>query len=213
MYDGIVQADSATLVARVPLTLAMVCRKKKGDAVVHLSGGPAAVDTARVSGVAVWASDDTWTYYSATWSNLYNPRSDDARQCYDRGADTTGVTAEFVQLHLGGVTAGIPVEGTPIMLYGTLEYTFATSALDSTTTALYVGVQGGTPVELATGMAADAHFEYKKGPGSWQTSVTSGLTDIDQVRIDAHALTPADASSQRNLDFELVSVVPLRNVP
>ena len=206
MPGGIVTADSARLVVRVPMALGMICGASGGNRYVHLVGGSGALDQSVTPRVAHRSSAGAWTYYTETWASIVTSGSP-AGACAGNGFDVTNVTGELFTIASGGVGS----VGDVFMVYRETEFRIQASSLDPSATALYRGPSGGTLVEMATPVAPDAHFAYRKG-SSWFNQVTSGLDAIDHVRIYAHARGPAEAASQEDLQFDLVMDVPLRNV-
>lgn len=207
MPGGIMEADSARLVARVPMALGSVCATSGSKVFVHLVGGEGALDASVTPRVALRGSGGTWTYYTNTWASIKTTGSA-ASACASNGTNTSGITDQFFALE----TSGIGSFGNVFMAYGEIAYQIAPSALDPEATALYRGPNGGTLVELATPMAPDAHFAYKKATSAWTNQFTTGLADIQRVRIFARARGPAETASQVDMEFDLVLDVPMRNV-
>lgn len=207
MSDGVVVADSARLVVRVPLALGTVCAVAGSSKSVHLVGGEDALDSSIARRVALRSSGGAWTYYTETWESL---KIDDsgAVACASNGTDTTGISNEFATLELGAAGSF----GDVFMVYRETEFRIQPSVLDPAATALYRGPNGGTLVELATPLSPEAHFAYwKPGGTGWKVRFSSGLTEIQRVRVFARARGPAEAASEVDMEFDLVVDVPLRN--
>lgn len=210
---AVLVADSTRMVVRKPLGVGVVCGFIGRDHAVHLPGGSAGVDTAAVSGFAVKDSTGSWVFTTASWPSIYEGTSAAATTCAGEGADTTDARDEFLRFDdLASMASDSTDLGDPVLLFRSLEITFATSALDSTTTALYIGTYGGTLEEFATGMAPDAHFSYRTGDTLHTVSVTGGdLAEIDGVRVHAWA-EAAPTAARSTTEFDLTAEFRLRNV-
>ena len=211
---GVIVAESARVVVRTPLALSVICATQGPDVFVYLDGGEAALDTTNVAGFAVRDSAGAWSYYNVTWRKLVTPGGNPAASCAAQGADTVGASSDFIKLkRLGSYHSPAPGIGDVLMFFAEREYSFAASALDSTSRALYRGPYGGTLVEFVTGMDSTAGFAYRTGGSTYSSSVSGpALQDIDAIRVDAEARTHAETGGRSDVRYGWSVSIPLRNV-
>jgi hypothetical protein len=96
------------------------------------------------------------------------------------------------------------------MLYKETKFTIGASTLDPTFLALYRGENGGTPVELATGLMSSSQFEYQI-MGFWLTDPYSGLFDlISEVRVTVETTGEGDSTATTGYSTNLTIRIPLQ---
>ena len=158
--NGVILADSSRLAVRSPIVSALACGVEGTDSYVHVPGGSAAIDQSDVAALGVLdAATGLWTFYDATWAQLVATLGTAAATCATNGADTLGVSSEFLRLKVGSVIGGgAPAVGTVLMLCRKTEFKFAASVLDPGVRALFRGAYGDELVELATGLDEGAHL-------------------------------------------------------
>ncbi len=213
MKGSVLVAEPARVVVRTPLALSVICATQGPDVFAYLDGGEATLDTTDVAGFAVRDSVGAWSYYNATWKTLSGAGGSPGASCAAQGADTVGASADFVRLkRLGSYHSPPPGIGEVLMFFAETEYGFATSALDSTSRALYRGPYGGTLVEFVTGMDSTAGFAYRTGGTTYVPSVSGpALLNIDAIRVDAEARTHAETGGRSDVTYGWSVSVPLRN--
>ncbi len=209
---GLVIADSLRLVVRVPQTLAMACAIQGSDAHSHFSAGLAEVDDATAAGVAKLESDGTWTFSPGDTAPVTGPDASSAPRCFAEGTDTVGARNDFMRLNRPDNRFGVPAAiGDIYMFYDEIEFSIATSALDSRVKGLYRGIYGESLTEYATGIDSTAYFAYRIA-GTWSTTVSSGsLSLVDAIRVYARTYSPAVGGSGNDASFDMPIVIPLRN--
>ena len=203
---GITVAGRRTLAVRSALTVGVVCFAEGsagGSADVLSDGGEAALDTDEVAGVALLdQSTGDWDYRNAAWATLNGSAASSAGNCYANGADTTAAYSEFHRLsNLSTIYGATPPVGAVLMLFRETRYTIESSALDSTTLALFRKSYAGSPVEFATGIDTTARFRYRVS-GSYLDTVTAGsIASIDAIRIVADARKAAVTGGRSDFTF------------
>lgn len=213
--DGVVTAENKKLVVRSPMVLGAVCAHGTGNRVmVQVEGGVSGITTSEVGGVALRDSvTGAWAYRDAAWNSIYQSGGSPAASCAGNGADTTGASSHFMQMRgLNGLFGGTPPVGSVLLLYRRVEYSFAASTMDPTTTALYRKIGTGTAVEFATGMDASAQFRYRTGGSTYDQQVSSGSVGaIDAIRIEAQARRRPRTGGTDDVTFGWGVNVILRN--
>ena len=213
--NGVILADSSRMAIHSPIVSALACGTESTDSYVHIPGGLASVDQGDVAALGVLdAGTGQWTFYDATWSQLVATGGTPAATCEGNGADTVDVSSEFLRLKVGTVIGGAaPAIGTVLMLCRKTEFKFADSVLDPNVRAIFRGAYGETLVELATGLNADAHFEYRFGTTT-HYKVVSGdnLPLVDGLRIVAESVGQGDSGARPEFAFGWTVDVPLTNV-
>lgn len=188
---GVTRAENKRLQVRSPMLLGVVCGHPGSNRVsVQLDGGVAGINTDDVGGVALLNPvTGAWDYRDANWGNMYQGGGSPAADCATNGADTAGVSGDFARFRrFNSYFGGLPPTGSVVMFYREVEYRFATSTMDPTTTALYRGKVGETLDELVTGMDATAQFLYRTGGSSYFTTVSGGsLANVDAIRLRIQA--------------------------
>lgn len=211
---GFIVADSGRMVFRSPMAMALVCGSIGNHVVAHIPGGAAGMDTTDVGGFG-WLDPSTgqWRYYDRTWAQLRRDRA--ATLCYQNGADTTGISSEFVRLAYVDNDTGESVSdllGATLLFFRKTEFRFGASQLVSGDRALYWGVYGRTLRELVTGVSPDAHFEFRTNGTTWSRWVGGGsLPSIDAVRVDVRSMGRGETSRQLTYDFGITVDIPLPN--
>lgn len=211
---GVVLADSLRLVVRSPMANAFVCGTPTGFQVyAHVPGGMASLETGDVGSLGVLnISNGNWDFYDTNWASLTSSGGTPAGTCANNGADTAGVSAEFLRLKFFTVTGTVPSLGNVMQIGRKTEFRIATSALSSGLTALYRGGYGGTLTEFATGLGSTAHFEYRYGSTTYYKRVTGGnLALIDGIRIVAQSTGQGESGAQSQYSFGWTVDVPLPN--
>ena len=215
MAGGVVRAQNKRLVVRSPMILGVICAHEPGSrAAVQFDGGTDNITTDDVAGVALRDSvTGAWTYHDADWHDMYQSGADPADDCAANGADTVGAYDDFHRFRrFNTYFGGLPPVGSIVMFYREVEYEFADSGMDSTTTALYRGPYGGTLVEFATGMDSTAQFTYRTGGSSYATSVPGGsLALIDAIHIEARARRRPQTGGVEDVTYGWGVNVYLRN--
>jgi prepilin-type N-terminal cleavage/methylation domain-containing protein len=211
---GFIVADSTRVAFHQPMVIAVICGRQGSDVIAHLPGGIAGIDTAAVAGFGVRSASTLWSFYNRTWSQLKRNGGNPPLECYSNGADTTGISSEFVRLRYidndTGFTAA-QLFGYSIMITRRTEFRFAASSLVPGDRALYWGIYGQTLRELVTGVSGNAHFEFRTAAG-WQKVVTgAALANIIGIRVVAETVGRGDTSAQRSYDFGISVDIPLPN--
>ena len=213
--NGVILADSSRLAVHSPIVSALVCGIDGTDVYAHIPGGLAAIDQSDVAALGVLdAATGQWTFYDGTWAQLVATGGTPAATCAANGADTVGVSSEFLRLKAGTVIGGAaPAVGTVLMLSRKTEFKFAASVLDPGVQALFRGAYGDTLVELATGLDEDAHFEYRYGTSTHYKVVTgANLALVDGLRIVAESVGRGESGARPTFAFGWTVDVPLTNV-
>jgi type II secretory pathway component PulJ len=213
---GVKAAESDRIVVRSPVVLVAVCSNGPGDVVaVQIDGGVAGLDTDEVTGFAVRDTlTDVWTYHDgAGWSTITETSGTPASDCAANGADTTGASADFANLHqLGAYQGYVPVVGQLLMLYREVEYSVDASTMEPTRLALFRTVATGTPVEFVTGVDPAAAFQYRTVGPTYANAVSGSMLDsIDAVRIVAEARRPPRTGGVGDVTYGWAVNVSLRN--
>lgn len=214
--NAVVVADSSRLVIRSPMTFAFVCGEDGSDVVVHIGGGVSSLVTSDVGGFGYRNPSGLYSYWDQTWAQLEGSSGNPATRCESRGADTVGASSEFVSLapidNLTGIgTVGLI--GSTLVLFREIEFLFDNSLLVPGDRALFRGNYGSTLVELATGLADDAHFEYRRlGGSTWYKYVApANFATIDAVRVVAQSIGKGTASAAAEYEFGWSVDLPLTN--
>jgi len=216
MPGGFLTAENRELVLRSPIVVAVVCHRGSANVHdVHIEGGQAGLETAEVAGVARFdKGSGSWIYGNATWASIDGVDTGSASDCATNGADTTGVSPEFVRLsNLEAVLTPGPSEGDLIMLFRESTFRIQDSVMEPGTFGLFRSRYGGTLVEFATGIDSTAEFQYRtRGASVYATVITgSALADIDAVRIVADARKRAATGGRNDIEFGWSVDVSMRN--
>jgi len=215
--SAVVIATNQRLVVRSPMVMAVVCAQLTSPTriAVQMDGGEAGVTTDEVTGFGIRSSTGRWSYYDISgWSRIQSSGGNPAAGCAANGADTVGISGDFVRLQRIDSYAGSwPANGTVMMIYRTVEYTIQTSTMDPSTLGLFRGMYGSTLVELATGLDSSSGFLYRTGGASYATSVTgaASLGTIDAIRIVAEARTRPQTGGTEDITYGWGVNVHLRN--
>jgi prepilin-type N-terminal cleavage/methylation domain-containing protein len=202
---AVVTAEERRMVVRVPVSVGGVCDEGSGIRVHMYVPGASSLDSTEVGGYAVEDSVGAWAYTSAAWASMLQGIGvDPAADCENEGTDTTGITADFVEMDIAG-----PGLGDLVMFYKEVEYQLAPSQLDPGMLAVFRGSAGSTLVELASGFRSVSKFEYRVG-GSFSTSVTSSSLDsIREVQFTLEAAGEGDSTTTDGYAANLAVRVPL----
>lgn len=191
---GFTLAERDHFVARVPTAVGVVCAVSGDRAHIYFALDGGTVPASRVSGYAVRSSSGSWSYTSASWSELFvSSGGSSVTECTSRGNVSSGFPSDYKLLaRVGSVInpGAVTGPGGPVgvMLYERVEYRFATSVLEPGTLGLFSGPPGGTLVEYASGFDTSAHFEYRLATGAFVESVSSAsLSQVTAVRLVAEA--------------------------
>ncbi len=203
---GVTTAESGRLVVHLPIAMAGVCRGEAGGGHVYMPG-LSQINGDEVAGYARQDASGDWTYTPvSSWSTLLTSSgATDADECLaTSGADTVGATADFGRFGISGGTT----LGEVIMIYRDVEFKIDDSELDPRTLAVYRKVTGDSLREFATGITADAKFQYRLPSGTYQNSITgASLADIEKIRV----ITSASVGGARAYSYEWSVSIPLRN--
>lgn len=213
---GLVEAESDGMIIRVPQSMAAVCTVVGADAYVHLSAA-ASLELSAADGIGgLDRANGTWEYGSGNVSGAVTdvgPAS--AAVCAAAGADTVGATGSYARIvSPSSFTGLVHGPGDVLMIYEEVEFLIDTSTLDPNLLALYRGPAGGTLTEYATGLSADARFQYwtPMGQGMWRDRLGQGLLDrTERVRIVASTFQPAESGVGTDAAFSVTVDLPLRN--
>lgn len=211
---GVLAASSGRTVLRSPLGIGGICDVSGTTRRLYLPGA-SAIDSAEVAGYAVRDSLGVWTYKPVVWSTLLDAiGTGPAAQCAVEGVDTTGISADFVEFDRPSLGTGPQMAttgiGDEVMVYREIEYEFAESQLDSIGLGLYRGPNGGTLVEMATGLARGTHLEYRVN-GAWSFSYTgTWLDSIDALRVSVRANALGDSINSPGYTASFWVIVPLQ---
>lgn len=215
--SAVVVATNRQLVVRSPMVMAAVCGRDATPSriTVQMEGGEAALATTEVTGFGVRASTGRWSYHDIPrWDRIASSGGSPPADCAANGADTVGISGDFLRLERINTYAGSwPADGTVMMFYRTVDYRIQTSTMDPTTLGLFRGPYGGTLVELATGLDSSSGFLYRTGGAAYATSVTgaANLGRIDAVRIVAQARTRPQTGGTQDVTYGWGVNVHLRN--
>lgn len=216
---SVVQAESRRMALRTPQLIGVVCGVSGSSVDAYLPLDGERIDSTEVAGYGLPEPDGSWSYYPASWGELLaSTGGSSVGACEDAGVDTTGAAAsDFVRL------AGVASEPSPppspggvLMVYREIEYRFMASELGDGALGLYRGPREGTLLEFASGMTADARFEYRLDDESvFRSSVAAeDLARIVTVRVVSTATqlerAPGDPGAY---EYGFTLDVPLRNVP
>lgn len=210
---GVVIADSQRVVMRAPMVSISVCGVTGNDGYVYVPGGSSAIDQTDLASIgSLNTSTGVWTFYDTNWGTLQASGGSPAGSCSGNGADTSGVSANFLKLHIGSATGSSPNVGDVLMLGRKLEFRIQTSALQPTLKGLFRGNYGGTLTEFATGLSTNAHFEFRYGSATYYKVVTgSSLALIDGIRIVAESTGQGESGAKSQYAFGWTVDVPLVN--
>lgn len=214
--NGLVEAGEREMTIRVPQTMAAVCAESGSDVHVHFST-PGSLEPSAAEGLGgLDRLNGTWSYGSGNVGGAITdvgPAS--AAACALAGADTLGATGAFARIvSPSSFTGLVHTVGDVLMVYEEVEFVIDTSTLDPNLLALYRGPAGGTLTEYATGLSADARFQYwtPGGAGTWRDDLGASLLDQAQrVRIVASTHQPAQSGSGTDAGFSVTLDLPLRN--
>jgi type II secretory pathway pseudopilin PulG len=215
--SAVIVAANRRLVVRSPMVMAVVCGRDLTPSriTVQMDGGGAGLMTSEVRGFGVLASGGRWSYHDIpAWGSIASSGGSPPADCAANGADTLGISGDFMRLKSINLFAGSwPANGTVMMFYRTVEYRILTSTMDPSTLGLYRGMYGGTLVEMVTGLDSSAGFLYRTGGASYATSVTgaANLGRIDAIRIVAQARTRPEAGGAEDVEYGWGVNVHLRN--
>jgi len=215
--SAVVIATNQRLVVRSPMVMAAVCAHdpKATRIAVQIPGGTSGLSLSEVSGFGLRASTGRWGYYDISgWAAIAGSGGNPPGECYNNGADTVGISGDYVRLVSIDTYAGSwPADGTVMMIYRKVEYKIQTSDMDPSTLGLFRGIYGGTLVELATGLDSSSGFLYRTGGTTYATSVSgaASLGAIDAVRIVAQARTRPQTGGTEDVTYGWGVNVHLRN--
>lgn len=217
--SAVVVAGNLQLVVRSPIVMAVVCAQLTTPTriAVQMDGGEAELNTDELSGFGVRATSGRWSYYDISgWNAIRSSGGSGtpAADCAASGADTVGISGDFVRLkNINTYHGSWPANGTIMMLYRKVEYRIQTSTMDASTLGLFRGIYGGTLVELATGLNSTAGFQYRTGGASYATSVSgaAALGTIDAIRILAQARVRPQAGLGGDITYGWGVNLHLRN--
>jgi hypothetical protein len=226
LRGGILTAESDRLVVLVPVAIGVICgevvgppgkgkAKGKGPvtgapAYLPLPGGGAGTD--RVTWYAIRDENGDWLFHD---SNPVVTGGNPTGACQAVGADTDGAKGDFRNLS-GLQSPALPELGNLVALLSEVGFRFDDSALGPGTIALYRQEAGGAEVEFASGLDADARFQYRReGQPSFQDQVTSAAdrATIVEIRVFASARSLDERRGTGALSYEWDLRIPLRNVP
>lgn len=213
---GLVEAESDGMIVRIPQSMAAVCAEAGSDVYVHLSA-PEALELSVADGVGgLDRINGVWEYGDGNVSGaVADVGAASAAVCATAGADTTGASGAFARIVSPSSFTGLAhTRGDVLMIYEEVEFLIDTSTLDPALLALYRGPAGGTLTEYATGLSADARFQYwtPMGQGRWRNRLGVGLLDrAERIRIVASTFQPAESGVGTDADFSVTVDLPLRN--
>lgn len=216
--DAFQVAENRQLVVRKPLALGIVCALRGDDVYAYLLQGSDQVVGNDVEGWGVRDTTGAWNYYSETWTELNRSSgSGAADRCSGSGSDTVSAVDDFFRLRdVYKDSSPKPDTGSVIMVYQTLHYQFAASALETGTIGLYRGNYGDTLVELSTGMTASAGFRYRLvGDTTFLATVTgTQLDSINAIRLiaTAESVGQIDLTGNNTYSYGWTTDILLKNV-
>jgi len=215
MKGGLLVANDTQLVVRSPIKLAAVCALQSVFTHVFYEGGQTELDTAEMSGVALYDSaTSSWSYGATDYASLDQPGENPEQKCGAVAADTSGGEGHFNTLkRLKQVTGLDPVVGGLVMFYRETEFVLTESTFQPGTVGLYRGTYGETLVEFASGMDPTAQFLYRTGGTAYTPSVSAyALFTVDAVRFVAATRVRAQSGGGNDVTAGWSVNVPLRNV-
>lgn len=210
-------AESRRLTVRTPQVVGLICSVSSPTVHTYLPLGGVGVDTTEVSGYGIREVDGSWSFYPRAWGEIAagSGLTATANNCHEAGMDTVGVRADFYRFDgPADEPSPAPSAGSLLMIYGEVDYVIQASELDAEALGLFRGLSGRTLVEFATGLGADARFEYRlDGESSFQASVTgTDLEGIVVVRLHSIATeTRAPPGDPTAFSYGFSLDVPLRN--
>lgn len=211
-------AESRRLTVRSPQVVGTICDKSGSSVHVFLPLEGEGVDTTEVSGYGILESDGSWSFYPDAWGDFYaaSGSSTSVGGCVAAGMDTVDVSAGDFFRFDGPGTDPTPSPGPRdlLMIYREIQYEIQASGLDDGALGLFRGLTGGTAVEFATGLTADARFEYLlDGETGYRSSVTGAdLEDIVRVRLVSTATqTVATPGGGEPYRYGFTVDIPFRN--
>lgn len=213
--EGIRIADSLRFVTRIPSAVGIVCAVQGSRVDAYLPHGSAGLGEGTVTGYAIRALDESWSYYAANWNQLFRGSSRDvADACSARGMDTVDAgTDPFMKLQgPGNQPSPRPGPGSGILLYRDVEFRVDESELNEGTLALYRGTYEAELFELTSGLAEETGFAYRlRGEDDYVSAVAEeDLPRINSVRVVARAVS-GDGAPGEPYQYELVQDIPLGN--
>ena len=206
---GVTLAETRRFVVRLPILMGGVCDPASASARMYMPGF-SQMDTSEVAGYGTQNGTGPWTYAQHSWTYLLRSTGTAvAGSCaVDSGADTAGVTQDFVRINLDAPST----RGQVIMLFREIEFKIDQSQLQPNTLALYRGVSGDTLREFATGITSDTKFQYRLPGGAYQNSISSGSVDqIENIRVMASAIATDSVGAIRSYSYDWTVGIPLRN--
>lgn len=206
---GVSVATGRRFVVRLPILMGGVCDPAGASARMYMPGY-SQVDTSEVAGYGRQIGTGPWTYTNGSWTSLLLESGVAvAGMCaVDSGADTAGVTQDFVRMGL----ASASTRGEVIMLFREVEFKIDKSQLQPNTLAMYRGVTGGTLQEFATGLTKDSFFKYRYPGGSYFFSISDGnLPNISNIRVIASATATDSIGAIDSYTYGWTVDIPLRN--
>jgi prepilin-type N-terminal cleavage/methylation domain-containing protein len=202
---GVVVATQRQAVLRSAIGVGGICDVSGSDVRLYMPGISDA-DTTEAKGYATRDSVGDWVFTATAWGTLLSGiGASPADDCEDEGVDTTGARNDFVEFQISSMSLGDLV-----MLYRETNYEIKASALDESFLALYRGENGGTGVELATGLMAPSQFEYLVG-STWYTAPgSSRLDSISEIRVTVEATGDGDSTATDGYSASVTFRVPLQ---
>jgi hypothetical protein len=205
VVGGVVVATQRRAVLRSAIAVGGICDRNGSDIRLYLPGITGA-DTTESTGYAIRDSVNNWAFTPTSWGSLLrdiggNPADD----CDGNGVDTTGAREDFVEFRISGMSVGDLV-----MVYRETEYEIRASSLDPTFLALYRGENGGTGVELATGLMASSQFDYLVGTTWYTAPGAARLDSISEIRITVEATKDGDSTATKGYSTSMTIRVPLQ---
>jgi hypothetical protein len=205
LAGGVVAATQRRIVLRSAVSVGGICDRSGSDVRLFMPGVTAA-DTTEAVGYAIRDSAGDWTFTAMAWGTLLRDiGGGPADDCESNGVDTTGARDDFVEFQIASMS-----EGDLVMVYRETEYEIKTSSLDSTSLALYRGENGGTGVELATGLMASSQLDYLVGTTWYTTPGAAQLDSISEIRVTVAAAGDGDSTSTDGYSTSETFRVPLQ---
>lgn len=178
--DGVLVAQADSLVVRQPMVLGMTCAAASSVSYGYLPLDGGGVETSEVAGYGIRAEDGSWSYTAGSWSALDVSFSQTAADsCAQQGADTVGVSGDFVRI---GESFS---PGTVSMLYREVTLSFAPSLVAPEAHGLYYASTGSSRLEAQPYLLPSTHFEYHRSDtDTYEQSVGSAdVQYIDRIRV------------------------------
>ncbi len=186
---GVVAASNDSITVRMPYAWGVYCA---GSTMMRLPVDSAMYAMASLAGYAIKDTTSAGVYaYTATTTA---PTAGTATDC----TTTAGITAPTNGAYLSLSPSPTGTAGAPMLLYQTITYKFAASALVSGKLGLYRRVGTGTPEELVAPFDTSTKFRYYELNASTAQTTVPALANIRgvELKLDAQSISRSSGQSE-----------------